>query len=209
MQPQLPTPDLQPNPMPSNYLDQIAVPQKKPGMGNKLFLGIIGGALVLIIMLVVGMLLSGGSSSKAISTQRLALRLQTLQKVADDSHANIKSSKLRSIDSNLTTYLVNANRDIATPLKAANIDIKKLDKKLVTEENGEKLTATLEDARLNGTFDRTYAREMSYQLETTATMMSSLYKTTKSKSLKSFLEPSYKDIKALQKQFSDFSASST
>ena len=209
MQPQQPAPNLQPNPMPSNYLDQIAVPQNKPGMGNKLFLGVIGGALLIVIMLVVGMVLSSGGSSKAISTQRLALRLQTLQKVADDSHKNIKSSTLRSIDSNLTAYLVNANRDIETPLKAANIDIKKLDKKLVAEEDGKKLTAALEDARLNATFDRTYAREMSYQLETTATMMSSLYKTTKSKSLKSFLEPSYKDIKSLQKQFSDFSASSS
>lgn len=209
MQPQLPTPDVQPNPMPSNYLDQIATPQQKPGMGNKLFLGIIGGALLLVIMLVVGMLLAGGGSSRAISTERLALRLQTLQKVAEDSHKNIKSSTLRSIDSNLTAYLVNANRDITEPLKAADIDIKKLDKKLVAEENGEELTASLEDARLNATFDRTYAREMSYQLETTATLMNSLYKTSKSKSLKAFLESSYKDIKSLQKQFSDFSASSS
>ena len=209
MEPQLPTPELQPNPMPSNYLDQIATPQKKPGMGNKLFLGIIVGALLLVVMLVAGMLLSSGGSSRTISTERLALRLQTMQKVADASHKNIKSSTLRSIDSNLTSYLVNANRDIAAPLAAAKIDIKKLDKKLIAEENGDELIASLEDARLNATFDRTYAREMAYQLETTATLMNSLYKTSKSKSLKAFLEPSYKDIASLQKQFSDFSASSS
>lgn len=149
------------------------------------------------------------SSPKTTSTERLALRLQTLQKVSQNAHSKIKDSNLRSINSNLKTSLIDANRDIDTPLKAAKIDLKKANSKLVAEENGTKLSATLEDARLNATFDRTYAKEMSYQLETTTLLMNSLLSTTKSSSLKTFLQSSIGDFKSLQTQFSTYSSANS
>jgi len=207
MQPQQP-PQLTTNPIPSNYLDQIASPQKKPGMSSKLFLVIIGGAVLLVIVLVLTIVSSLGGT-KAVSTERLALRLQTLQKVSQDSQKGLSSSALRSINSNLKASLINANRDIAKPLKAAEIDIKKADKELVVAENGSKLKTTLEDARLNATFDRTYAREMSYQLATTNVLMNRLQATTKSTSLKAFLQATLKDLVSLQKQFSQYSSANS
>lgn len=200
-------PPILPNPIPSNYLDEIAGPQKQPGMSNKLFLGIIAGAVLIIVIFFIA-LFSGGDS-KAISTERLALRLQTLQKVSDGTHKNLKDSKLRALNSRLVTQLTNTNRDIAAPLKAAGINIKKTDKKLTAQENGEKLTKKLEDARLNGMLDRVYANEMSHELETSAIMMENLFKSTKSKSLKKFLEDSYDDLSALQKEFEDYTGSNT
>ena len=200
-------PPILPNPIPSNYLDEIAGPQKQPGMSNKLFLGIIAGAVLIIVIFFIA-LFSGGDS-KAISTERLALRLQTLQKVSDGTHKNLKDSKLRALNSRLITQLTNTNRDIAAPLKAAGINIKKTDKKLTAQENGEKLTKKLEDARLNGMLDRVYANEMSHELETSAIMMENLFKSTKSKSLKKFLEDSYDDLSALQKEFEDYTGSNT
>lgn len=207
MQPQQP-PQLSPNPIPSDYLDQIASPQQKPGMGNKLFLVVIAGAVLLVIFLVIAIFSSLGGS-KAVSTERLALRLQTLQKVSQDSQKILSSSALRSINSNLKASLINANRDIAKPLKAAEIDLKKADKELATSENGTKLKAVLEDARLNATFDRTYARELSYQLETTTVLMNRLLATTKSASLKTFLQVTLKDLVSLQKQFSQYSSANS
>jgi hypothetical protein len=207
MQPQQP-PQLSPSPLPSNYLDQIASPQKQPGMSNKLFFLVIGGALILTIVIALALLSSAGGS-KTISTERLALRLQTLQKISQDSHNTIKDSNLRSINSNLKTSLLNANRDITEPLKAAKIDLKKTDPKVTDEENGEAITKNLEEARLNGTFDRTYAKEISYQLETTTVLMNGLLKTTKSTSLKTFLSASLKDLTALQSQFSTYSSASS
>ena len=200
-------PPILPNPIPSNYLDEIAGPQKQTGMSNKLFLGIIAGAVLIIVIFFIA-LFSGGDS-KAISTERLALRLQTLQKVSDGTHKNLKDSKLRALNSRLITQLTNTNRDIAAPLKAAGINIKKTDKKLTAQENGEKLTKKLEDARLNGMLDRVYANEMSHELETSAIMMENLFKSTKSKSLKKFLEDSYDDLSALQKEFEDYTGSNT
>jgi hypothetical protein len=177
-------------------------------MGNKLFLVVIAGAVLLVIFLVIAIFSSLGGS-KAVSTERLALRLQTLQKVSQDSQKILSSSALRSINSNLKASLINANRDIAKPLKAAEIDLKKADKELATSENGTKLKAVLEDARLNATFDRTYARELSYQLETTTVLMNRLLATTKSASLKTFLQVTLKDLVSLQKQFSQYSSANS
>jgi hypothetical protein len=201
-------PPILPNPIPSSYLDEIAAPQKQPGMSNKLLLGVIIGAVLIIIIFFIAALSSGGGS-KAISVERLALRLQTLQKVSDNTHKNLKDSKLRALNSRLVTQLTNTNRDIAAPLEAADINIKKADKKLAAQENGEKLTKKLEDARLNGTLDRVYANEMGHELETSAILMENLFKSTKSKSLKKFLEDSYDDLSSLQKEFKDYTASNT
>lgn len=207
MQPQQP-PQLSPNPVPSNYLDQIATPQKQSPLNGKLFLLIIAGALVLIISLVV-LIFSANSGSDGATTERLALRLQTLQKVSQTAHKNIKNSSLRSINSNLKTSLINTNRDIAAPLTAAEIDLKEADPSLIAEEDGAKLTEALENARLNVDFDNTYAREMSYQLERTTVLMNSLLATTKSASLKSFLQSSAKELVALQKQFSTYNSANS
>lgn len=207
MQPQQP-PQLSPNPVPSDYLDQIATPQKQSPLNGKLFLLIIAGALVLIITLVV-FIFSANNAPKTTSTERLALRLQTLQKVSQMAHKNIKSSTLRSINSNLKTSLINTNRDIAAPLAAAEIDLKKAEPSLIAEEDGEKLTEALENARLNVDFDNTYAREMSYQLERTTVLMNSLLATAKSTSLKTFLQSSTKELIALQKQFSAYNSANS
>lgn len=207
MQPQQP-PQLSPNPVPSNYLDQIAVPPQKNSLDKKQFLMLVGaGIFVILIVIMLIAALSGGT--KKISLERLGLRLQMLEKVSKSSHTKLKSSSLRSINSNLKTALINANRDIAEPLTAAKIELKKVDKNVIAEESGVKLLATLEDARLNAVFDRTYAREMSYQLDTTHVLMASLLKTTRSTSLKAFLEASMKDLGALQKQFSSYSSANS
>ena len=78
--------------------------------------------------------------------------------------------------------------------------------KITASENGEKLKTTLEDARLNATFDRTYAREMSYQLETVAALMKDIYTNTNSKSLKTFLEATDNNLQPIKQQLAEFNA---
>ena len=76
-------------------------------------------------------------------------------------------------------------------------------------ESNEKILAKLEDARLNAIYDRSYARELSYQLETTMSLMRQIYNKTKNKDLKTFLEESYNNLEPIQKQFSDFNTVSS
>lgn len=190
---------------PVDYLNQISGQPQKPGLSSKLFLGIIGGAIALVILVVILMATSGGGGSKD-KMQTLAARLVTLQTIASDSQKTIKSGDLRSTNSNLTIFLTNTNRDIVEPLAKNNVDATKLDEKIVAQESGEALTAELEDARLNAVFDRTYAREMSYQLDTVSVLIREIYNSTNNSSFKTFLENTNTNLEPLREQFSDFNA---
>lgn len=193
------------NQYPIDYLNQIAPEAPKQGMNNKVFFMLIGGGL--LVAAVVGFLmLTSGSSGPTQKMQTLAARMTTLQAISSDAQKNIKNGQLRSTNSTLAIFLTNANRDIAEPLKNNSVDIKKIDKTIQTKENGEKLKQTLEDARLNAVFDRVYAREMSYQLDTVAALMSDIYDSTNSKSLKEFLKTTDDNLQPIIKQLADFNA---
>jgi hypothetical protein len=198
--------DPQQNQYPIDYLNQIAPQQPKQGMNSKLFFIIIGAGVLLAIIVGILLLSSGGGGPKE-KMQTLAARLETLQKIASDSQKNIKSGSLRATNSSLTILLTNANRDITEPLKKNGVDVKSIDKTVQTKEDGTKLKETLEDARLNAIFDRTYTREMTYQLETLAVLMGNIYDGTNSKSLKDFLLKTDGDLQPIKKTFSEFSES--
>lgn len=198
--------DPQQNQYPIDYLNQIAPQQPKKSVSNKLFLFIIGGGVLLAI--IVGLfLLNSGSGGPNEKMQTLAARLVTLKDISSKAQKNIKSGALRATNSSLTLLLTNANRDIAEPLLNNGVDIKKLDKAIQTKEDGTDLTEKLENARLNAVFDRTYTREMVYQLDTTAALMGDIYERTNSKSLKDFLLKTDSDLQPIKKTFSEFSDS--
>lgn len=188
-----------------DYLNQIAPPAKKPGLSNKLFLGIVAGGILLAI--VVGFSLMNGGQTNTQQLETLTARLQTLQKVSTASQRNIKSGTLRNTNSNLSIFLTNADRDIAGPVKNSGVDIKNLDKNITAAENGAALTAKLEDARLSATFDRTYAREMNYQLATVTNLMKQIYSHTNSKSLKQFIDATNKNLQPISQQLESFTGS--
>lgn len=192
---------------PVDYLNQISTSPQKSGLNNNRFfllLGaiLVGGVLIAIILLV----LSSGNGGPREKMQTLAARLTTLQTIAGDAQKNIKNGQLRTTNSNLTIFLTNTNRDIAEPLAGMNIDPAKLDPSIVAKESGEELSAALEDARLNAVFDRTYAREMSYQLDTVSVLIREIYSATSNEGLKSFLENTDASLQPLREQFSEFNA---
>lgn len=188
-----------------DYLNQIApqAPKRQFDPKFRLIAIILGVATIVTILLVI--ITSIGGTPKG-SLQQLAARLATTETIATEAQSNLKSSELRSLNGSLKILLTNTNRDIAAPLKLSGINVSKLDKAVAAKENGDALKKTLEDARLNATYDRTYAREMSYQLETIVLQMQQLYSKTSSESLKTFLSTSYKNIEPIQKQFSEFNA---
>lgn len=191
------------NPYSIDYLNEIAPqPQRQRGR-DKFFFLIIGGGLLVAIIVFLFTLSSGGGPKEDMQT--LAARMTTLQTVASDTQKSLKSGDLRSTNSNLVIFLTNANRDIVEPLKANNIDAKKLDGNIVTKESGDELTQKFEDARLNAVLDRTYSREMTYQLQTVSVLIRDIYEATNNKSFKEYLEKIDADLQPLIKQFSDFS----
>lgn len=195
------------NQYPVDYLNQIAPQQQKPGISPKLMMGLIGGVILVAIIAVIA--LNSGGAGPVQKMQTLAARLETLQKISDKSQKNIKSGQLRGTNSNLTIFLTNTNRDLVEPLAKNGVDVKKIDKTIETKEKGEELTQKLEDARLNAVFDRTYTREMTYQLDTVVALMEEIYNSTNSKVLKEFLVKTDDDLQPIKKQLSDFNATNS
>jgi len=203
-QPQQPAP-LPPNP--TDYLNQIsqnvsATPALRPT--PKLFL-LVGAALVILVIIAVVIVnIVVGAQKEPL--QRLSARLTTTQTVAETSQENLKSSQLRSLNSNLRVYLTNTQRSINTPLVAKGIDIKKIPESVTKKESGSAMSAVLEDARLNNVFDRTYAREMAYHLANTLTLMRQIRQSAGEESLKEFLDDAIVNLEPTQASFANFDA---
>lgn len=200
----------QPNPpVPSSvdYLNQIAPKQQKksPLSGGPRLLIIIG-ALLVIVVVIVAIVLNVISQSTQRPLEQLAARLTSTQTIVASAKANLKSSELRGLNSNLGLYLTNTNRDISKPLLSAGVNTEKLDKNILSEESATPILDRLEDARLNAVYDRTYAREMAYQLETLITLMKQIYSNSGNKDLKAFLQTTYASLEPTQKAFAEFNA---
>ena len=194
---------------PIDYLNQIAPQPQKPGLNKGALIGVIA-LIAVVLAVVIGfvMFISSSASGPKTSMITLAARMQAVQEVSDKAQKNIKSSQLRSVNSNLKILLTDANRDIAAPLLAEKIDVAKLDKAVVAKEKADKITATLEDARLNATYDDTYAREMSFKLKTISLLMQQIYDQSNSKAMQDFLMETDDNLSPIQKQLDDFISTS-
>lgn len=188
-----------------DYLNHIA-PAVAPKQHFSKIQLIIGGVLGGLLVLVIGLSLFFNLTKTPSPAQTLAARLITTEKIVNSAKPLLKSTQLRVLNSNLTIYLADVNRRIAEPLLNVKIDVTKLDKTIVAREAATELIAKLDDARLNATYDRIYALEMTYQLKTIMTLMQKIYTTTSNTSLKTFLEDAYKNLKPTQEAFDAFNA---
>lgn len=200
---------MEPTQQPPNYsveyLNQIAPKPPKRGLfGNQrtLFIAIAAALILGILIIVVGSIIG----NRPNHLQQLAARLQSTETIVNGAQVNIQSSQLRSLNSSLSIFFANTNRDIVAPLAASGINASKLDQKIVASENGADVVAKLEDARLNAVYDTTYASEMSYRLEMTMILMKDIYNSTSNKSLKTFLQTAYQNLAPIQKQLADFNS---
>lgn len=195
--------DNQPISHPSNYLDQIA-PQKQTKnnlLNNKIIL--FGGIAIIVLLIIITISSLFGGVKPA---EQLAGRLLSTQDIIANSTTKIKDNQLLTINSELKIYLINTIRDITPLLSKQNININKLSSTVIKSESDATILATLEDARLNAKYDRTYAREMAYQLDTILTLMQQISKGASDSQLKSFLNDAYNNLAPTQKQFADFNA---
>lgn len=192
-----------------DYLDQISAPAKSSRTANPKFLyGVIAGLLALLI-LVGGFILISSRSTPMDKATDMLLRMQTLEKVAKNQHKHIRDGQLRSTNSSYLLFLANAIRDLKDPLESADVKVNQLPKARRDAEKSieETLNAQFDDARLNVTLDRTYAREMDYQLEVLHGMMVSVYNSTNSSALKEYLETTETNLAQISEGFSGFSGS--
>ncbi len=190
----------------TNYLDQISAPVKQSRTANpKFMIGLIGGLLALLV-LVGGFILINSSSTPIDKATDMLLRMQTLEKVAKAQHSHLRDGQLRTINSSYTLFLANAIRDLKEPLENAGVTVSKLPKQQRDAEKSIEsgLNAQFDEARLNVTLDRAYAREMNYQLEVLHSMMMSIYNSTNDSSLKQYLESTENNLAQISEGFGSF-----
>lgn len=198
-------PQPMPTPQPTDYLNQIAPQAPKKALftlGPKLILMVLGVLIIVIVTLAI--VLNGVASAQRKPLQQLAARLDSTEQIVNSAQSHLKSSQLRSLNSSLKIYLTNTNRDVAAPLLSAGVNVDKLGDSVTKEESPDAINARLEDARLNAVYDRTYAREMAYQLDTLITLMKQIYASTNNSELKTFLNATYASLEPTQKGFAEF-----
>lgn len=194
-------------PPPPDYLNQIASkpPRKTLFPKNKT---VVMGAIIIgvIFLFVIIGIFANIISNNTSDTERLAARLLSTQSIVNSAQTNLKDSQLSAINSSLSLYLTNTILDITPILAKQNININKLSKNVTNAESDANTLAILENARLNGVYDRIYASEIANQLENTIILMQKIYKNTNNSSLKSFLINTFKNLQPTQKQFANFNA---
>lgn len=192
---------------PADFLDQIAPKSNQNSwlMSKKPLLIGLGAMIMLLIAIFIGMLSSGSTQT----VTRLAARLQDTTKIAESATQKIKDSQLRALNSNLKQRLLSQIQELTPFVVKEGAKIDNLDKKLIASETSTAIMSVLEDARLNGTYDRIYAREMAFKLDTVITLMNQLKKTSNNKSLKDYLTNSINNLTPIQKDFADFNATNS
>lgn len=202
-QPSSPSPYQQPQ-YSIDYLNQIAPQHHRPTPTWQRF--VIPGLLVAIVLFLLMWVFSLIHGSNSVSLSSVATQIQSLQPIVDKSEPTIKDNQLRVTNSTLSLYLINASRDITIALKNEGVDITKLKPSPTEAASYAALSQRLDDARLNAVFDRTYAREMSYQLTTLLIQMKEIEQNA-SPSTRQFLETTVTNLTAPQQQFASYTDS--
>lgn len=190
---------------PLDYLNQIAPETPKKPLFTLNFRTVLLGAIAAVVVIIIIASVAGSLSNSAKEPwQRFSARLDATTIVVDGATKNIKSSPLRSINSDLKLYLTNTKRDIAAPLKSLEVNPEKLPATIIKEERGTGITERLEDGRLNARYDSTYAREMTYQLATILSLLQKLYATNVGPQTKAALKVAYDNLLPTYTTLSEF-----
>ena len=196
------------------YLNQISAtnqPTKSPKSGifaSKFFwVGVIGVAAFILIM-IIGSALGGGGTSAKDKLYALILHINNTSELIGEYQSNVKSSELRSHSASLSSILANTNKglnDYAT--SKYNFKEKDIPKKITEEETTAKdeLQSELFEAKINGILDRVYAHKMAYEISLITTRESQLLKSANNDDLKEALTTSYNSLNNLYSKFNDFS----
>lgn len=194
---------------PLDYLNQIAPEKpKRSGFGLNLKTVLIGAGGILVLTIVVAIIASSIGSGAKENWERLSLRLDATEAIAEASDARIKNSQLRSINSEIKLYLTDTKRDLTERLDARAIETDAISDSLVLEESNTEMTERLESGRLNAKYDSTYAREMTYLLGTILVLYQTLYTSANSAADTAFLENAYDNLEPIEQRLAKFSASS-
>lgn len=187
------------------YLNQISS-KKKPTNSSldilkKLKLPLIGLASLILIIIIISKIVSALDAQETDFTYRLQTRATNFTEAVDTYHTKIKSSELRAASTTLSSTLKNLTANLPRFYKKTPPD------SMTTEEQQIILdiNSTLEDAKINGTLDRTYARQLAYGTKIIILLIEQIEKGNNDASLGTLLNDTKNSLNAILPTFSDFS----
>lgn len=199
-------------PIDINYLNEISAPVKSGGVTKKqkLILLIAGAALALIVLAVVMIVFSVSAGQKTDTVTSAYLRLSNLQASARNLQKNVSDSSLRAINAEFNTQLTNSVRDFGVKMEEAGIELDKISTKVEEDETAhiDTFNNAMENARLNGIFDRMYATNVLYELNLLIPLIDQAVTNTNNSGLKEILATIRSETVTLQERFTSFNSTS-
>lgn len=193
------------NNVPLNYLDEIAPVQHKESFLDGKIKKLIGfGALAIVLVIMLSIFASSLSGNRKNDWTELSLNLKNTSSIVSNGKTSIKSNKLRSINSEISIFIVNTENDITPYLEELKITEKNIPESTKNRLSVASTIERLEDANLNAVYDRTYTREMAFQLSQLLNSLQKTYKSTKSEGAKEFLSTSYDNLESSYNSLVDF-----
>lgn len=187
------------------YLNQISS-KKKPTNSpmdilKKFKFPLIGLVSLIIIIIIISKIVSALDAQETDFTYRLQTRATNFAETIDAYQPKIKSSELRAASTTFSSALKNLTANLPQFFK-------KMPPKSVTAEEQQiilDVKNTLEDARINGTLDRTYARQLAYGTKIIILLIDQIETKDNNASLKALLDSTKNSLNAILPTFSDFS----
>lgn len=190
-----------------DYLNQIATPPPAEGFDKKTKIIMAVLSLIGILTIIAIFIFSQNSMPKTTPAQ-VAARVNKLLTISQKYNNKFRSTELQTTNSSLISVLTTAEASMSDPLQAAGISYKEKKKDILALDPSDKLEEKLDEANLNTQLDVTYAHEMNVQITDTIAMMSKVYKSTKSKTMRQWLEKTATDLGNIQKQINHIIKSS-
>lgn len=198
-----------------SYLDQIAVKGRAKGPSEPLLSPlmikiIIAGIIALITIVIVGSILNSANTTTITMYERLYSRINNL-------HGNggpfkkyakyIRSSTLRGYASDLETSLLNTGNQITTAVSKVGVDTKKISADVKKEESTRisNLLNKLENARLTGVIDPTYATSVSNEINQLMILERQVRAKTSDTGVAGIIDSSLRDLQTIYEKMHELS----
>jgi len=188
-----------------SYLNEIST--KEPVRVHKFaMMGLIGGVLVLILVILMIMMNSGGPN---LSTQAKFIngRITTLKTIVGDQQKHLEDNTVSSTNATLSSVLTTISTDFTTTMKERKITL--TSSSSTTEKTyATTLTKKFEDAYQRGTLDRTYVPQIIYELSILRSKLVALKNSSSSKSIDTFCTSAIDGLDGITETFKKFSSTS-
>lgn len=188
------------------YLNQISSknkPKKTALFGKKKFkiIGIVIGVITFLVILLI--IFTNLPAQETDLVRRLGFRTKNLNALIKDNQSNIKSAKLRASSTSLTAILDGMLQSIPSYYADPNSTTPDFVK---NEENETYYLAvqTLNDGKITGTFDRAYARQMSFYVSILVALIDDVLAQTNNEATKAYFTSEKAQIEVLAPNFVEY-----